>query len=48
MYGIKIKKTDVDMANLNIKENNVTNAEHITGGVEDKIVVNKGGEENGI
>lgn len=38
VYGIEIEKTAVDMANLNIKENNVTNAEYIAGSVEDKIV----------
>lgn len=38
VYGIEIEKTAVEMANLNIKENNVTNAEYIAGSVEDKII----------
>lgn len=38
VYGIEIEKTAVDMANLNLKENNVINAEYIAGSVEDKIV----------
>lgn len=37
IYGIEIEKTAVDMANLNIKLNNVENAEYIAGSVEDKI-----------
>lgn len=37
VYGIEIEKTAVDMANINIKENNVSNAEYIAGSVEDKI-----------
>lgn len=37
VYGIEIEKEAVDMANLNIVENNVTNAEYIAGAVEDKI-----------
>ena len=37
VYGIEIEETAVDMANINIKENNVTNAEYIAGSVEDKI-----------
>lgn len=38
VYGIEIVKEAVDMANLNIKLNNVTNAEYIAGSVEDKII----------
>ena len=38
VYGIEIEKTAVEMANLNLKENNVINAEYIAGSVEDKIV----------
>ena len=38
VYGIEIEKTAVDMANLNIKENGVSNAEYIAGSVEDKII----------
>ncbi len=37
VYGIEIEKTAVDMANLNIKENNLDNLEYIAGSVEDKI-----------
>lgn len=37
VYGIEIEKEAVEMANLNILENNVTNAEYIAGAVEDKI-----------
>ena len=37
IYGIEIEKEAVKMANLNIIENNVTNAEYIAGSVEDKI-----------
>lgn len=38
VYGIEIEKSAVDMANLNMKINNVTNAEYIAGSVEDKII----------
>ncbi len=38
VYGIEIIKEAVDMANLNIKRNNVNNCEYIAGSVEDKIV----------
>lgn len=38
VYGIEIVKEAVDMANLNIIRNNVTNCEYIAGSVEDKIV----------
>ena len=38
VYGIEIEKQAVKMANLNIKLNNVKNAEYIAGSVEDKIV----------
>lgn len=38
VYGIEIEKTAVEMANLNMKENNITNTEYIAGSVEDKIV----------
>ncbi len=38
VYGIEILKDAVDMANLNIIENDVKNAEYIAGSVEDKIV----------
>lgn len=38
VYGIEIEKQAVEMANINISENNVTNAEYIAGSVEDKIV----------
>lgn len=38
VYGIEIEKSAVDMANLSIKNNNVSNAEYIAGSVEDKIV----------
>lgn len=38
MYGIEIEKQAVKMANMNLKINNVTNAEYIAGSVEDKIV----------
>ncbi len=37
VYGIEIEKDAVKMANLNIKENGITNAEYIAGSVEDKI-----------
>lgn len=37
VYGIEIEKSAVEMANLNMKENNITNAEYIAGSVEDKI-----------
>lgn len=38
VYGIEIEKQAVEMANVNMSENNVTNAEYIAGSVEDKIV----------
>ena len=38
VYGIEIEKDAVEMANLNLKENNVHNASYIAGSVEDKIV----------
>lgn len=38
VYGIEIEEQAVEMANLNIQINNVTNAEYIAGSVEDKIV----------
>lgn len=38
VYGIEIEKQAVEMANINIKENNVTNCEYIAGSVEEKIV----------
>lgn len=38
VYGIEIEPQAVEMANLNMKENNVTNAEYIAGSVEQKIV----------
>ena len=38
VYGIEIQKEAVEMANLNLKLNNVNNAEYIAGSVEDKIV----------
>lgn len=37
VYGIEIEKQAVEMANLNLKLNNVNNAEYIAGSVEDKI-----------
>lgn len=37
VYGIEIEESAVKMANLNIKKNNVDNAEYIAGSVEDKI-----------
>ena len=37
VYGIEIEKEAVKMANINLKENNVKNAEYIAGSVEDKI-----------
>lgn len=37
IYGIEIEKSAVEMANINLKENNVKNAEYIAGAVEDKI-----------
>ena len=37
VYGIEIEQSAVEMANLNIKKNNVKNAEYIAGSVEDKI-----------
>ena len=38
VYGIEIEPQAVEMANLNIKENNVENAEYIAGSVESKII----------
>ena len=38
VYGIEIEEDAVKMANINIIENNVKNAEYIAGSVEDKIV----------
>ena len=38
VYGIEIEPQAVEMANLNLKENNVENAEYIAGSVESKIV----------
>ena len=38
VYGIEIEPQAVEMANLNIKENNVENAEYIAGSVENKII----------
>ncbi|MDO4283625.1 MAG: 23S rRNA (uracil(1939)-C(5))-methyltransferase RlmD [Clostridia bacterium] len=38
VYGIEIEKQAVEMANINISENNITNAEYIAGSVEEKIV----------
>lgn len=38
IYGIEIEETAVKMANMNIKENNICNAEYTVGSVEDKIV----------
>lgn len=37
VYGIEIEKESVEMANLNIHKNNITNCEYIAGSVEDKI-----------
>lgn len=37
VYGIEIEKQAVEMANLNLKLNNVSNAEYIAGSVEEKI-----------
>ena len=37
VYGIEIEEEAVKMANINLKENNVINAEYIAGSVEDKI-----------
>ena len=38
VYGIEIEEESVKMANINIKENDVNNAEYIAGSVEDKII----------
>lgn len=38
VYGIEIESQAVEMANINLKQNNVLNAEYIAGSVEDKIV----------
>lgn len=37
VYGIEIEKEAVAMANINARENRVTNTEYIAGSVEDKI-----------
>ncbi|MEG0872601.1 MAG: 23S rRNA (uracil(1939)-C(5))-methyltransferase RlmD [Clostridia bacterium] len=37
VYGIEIETESVEMANLNILDNNVSNAEYIVGSVEEKI-----------
>ena len=37
VYGIEIEEQAVEMANLNIQENNITNAEYIAGSVDQKI-----------
>ncbi|MCX8074395.1 MAG: 23S rRNA (uracil(1939)-C(5))-methyltransferase RlmD [Clostridia bacterium] len=37
VYGIEIEEEAVKMANMNIKLNNVENAEYITGSVEDRL-----------
>lgn len=37
VYGIEIEEEAVKMANINLKENDVNNAEYIAGSVEDKI-----------
>lgn len=37
VYGIEIESQAVEMANINLKQNNITNAEYIAGSVEDKI-----------
>lgn len=37
VYGIEIEQQAVEMANINIKENNINNAEYIAGSVEEKI-----------
>lgn len=38
VYGIEIEESAVDMANINLKYNDVNNAEYIAGSVEDKII----------
>ena len=38
VYGIEIEKQAVQMANINIQNNQVKNAEYIAGSVEEKIV----------
>ncbi len=38
VYGIEIEKSAVDMANINIVNNEVKNAEYIVGSVSDRIV----------
>lgn len=38
VYGIEIEEQAVKMANMNLQENNVKNAEYIAGSVESKIV----------
>ncbi len=38
VYGIEIEEEAVDMANMNIRLNNVTNCEYIAGAAEDKII----------
>lgn len=37
VYGIEIEKQAVEMANINLRINNVNNAEYIAGSVEEKI-----------
>lgn len=37
IYGIEIEKQAVEMANINLKLNDIENAEYIAGSVEDKI-----------
>ena len=37
IYGIEIESSAVEMANLNLKENNIENAEYVAGAVENKI-----------
>ena len=38
VYGIEIENQAVEMANMNLKLNDINNAEYIAGSVEDKIV----------
>lgn len=38
VYGIEIEEQAVKMANMNLKENNIQNAEYLAGSVESKIV----------
>jgi 23S rRNA (uracil1939-C5)-methyltransferase len=37
VYGIEIEKEAVKMANINLAENDISNAEYIAGSVEEKI-----------